>query len=300
PPQVPQPPELLEEPLEQLVVFPSDDVVLKCLARGNPPVQYSWTRDSQPFDPQEQAGVSQPPGLGGGSLVIEASAAAGLQGRFRCHASSPLGTALSRQSTVIAENTPQWPKEKVTPVEVEEGDPVVLPCDPPKSAVPPKIYWLNSRIVHIAQDARVSQGQDGFLYFAHVVGADSHPDYICHAHYLGPRTIIQKEPLDLRIAPSNSVQSRPPRLLVPKGPQPPLIALRGGSLVLECIAEGLPTPWVSWRRLGGGSLPEGAQLENFNKTLRLREVQDGDGGDYQCEASNQLGSTRHTHHVTVQ
>ena len=41
-------------------------------------------------------------------------------------------------------DTPQWPKEKVTPVEVEEGDPVVLPCDPPESAVPPKIYWLNS------------------------------------------------------------------------------------------------------------------------------------------------------------
>ncbi|XP_050196672.1 neuronal-glial cell adhesion molecule-like, partial [Myiozetetes cayanensis] len=98
-------------------------------------------------------------------------------------------------------DTPQWPKEKVTPVKVEEGDPVVLPCDPPKSAVPPKIYWLNSRIEHIPQDARVSVGQDGFLYFANAQVGDSHPDYICHAHYLGPRTIIQKEPLDLRVAP---------------------------------------------------------------------------------------------------
>ncbi|XP_009468870.1 PREDICTED: translocon-associated protein subunit delta, partial [Nipponia nippon] len=56
-------------------------------------------------------------------------------------------------------------------------------------------------IVHIAQDARVSMGQDGFLYFANALVGDSHPDYICHAHYLGPRTIIQKEPLDLRVAP---------------------------------------------------------------------------------------------------
>lgn len=45
-------------------------------------------------------------------------------------------------------------------------------------------------------------GQDGFLYFANTLVGDSHPDYICHAHYLGPRTIIQKEPLDLRVAPS--------------------------------------------------------------------------------------------------
>ncbi|NXV24966.1 NGCA protein, partial [Cepphus grylle] len=195
-----QPPELVEQPPEQLVVFPSDDIVLKCNATGNPPVQYRWMREDQPFIPEEHPGVTVAPGLG--TLVINASLAGRLQGRYRCLATNTLGTALSLEARVIAENTPQWPKEKVMPVEVEEGDPVVLPCDPPKSAVPPKIYWLNSRIVHIAQDARVSMGQDGFLYFANALVGDSHPDYICHAHYLGPRTIIQKEPLDLRVAPS--------------------------------------------------------------------------------------------------
>lgn len=39
PPAVLQPPELTEQPPEQLVVFPSDDVVLKCAATGNPPIQ---------------------------------------------------------------------------------------------------------------------------------------------------------------------------------------------------------------------------------------------------------------------
>ncbi|XP_039587556.1 neuronal-glial cell adhesion molecule-like, partial [Passer montanus] len=168
------------------------------------PRRFRWTREGRPFpspslSPAELGGVSVSPG--GGTLVINASLAGRLQGRFRCAASNALGTALSPESRLIAESTPQWPKEKVTPVQVEEGDPVVLPCDPPKSAVPPKIYWLNSRIVHIAQDARVSMGQDGFLYFANAQVGDSHPDYICHAHYLGPRTIIQKEPLDLRVSP---------------------------------------------------------------------------------------------------
>ncbi|NXA16549.1 NGCA protein, partial [Sapayoa aenigma] len=197
-------------------------------------------------------------------------------------------------------DTPQWPKEKVTPVEVEEGDPVVLPCDPPKSAVPPKIYWLNSWIVHIAQDARVSMGQDGFLYFANAQVGDSHPDYICHAHYLGPRTIIQKEPLDLRVAPSNSVQSRRPRLVVPRDPQPTHIALRGETLVLECIAEGLPTPWVTWRRLNGPLPPGRATLDNFNKTLRLRDVEEADDGEYECVAHNSQGQARRSHLVTVE
>ncbi|XP_071657307.1 neural cell adhesion molecule L1 isoform X1 [Patagioenas fasciata] len=292
-----QPPELTEQPQEQLVVFPSDDVVLKCAATGNPPVQYRWTREDEPFAPEEQTGVTVSPGVG--TLVINASQAGRLQGRFRCWASNALGTALSPEARVIAENTPQWPKEKVTPVEVEEGDPVVLPCDPPKSAVPPKIYWLNSRIMHIAQDARVSMGQDGFLYFANALAGDSHPDYICHAHYLGPRTIIQKEPLDLRVRPSNSVQSRRPRLVVPPESQPPHIALRGGTLVLECIAEGLPTPAVRWQRLNG-ALPARAALENFNKTLRLRAVEEADDGEYECVAENAQGSARRSHLVTVE
>ena len=59
-------------------------------------------------------------------------------------------------------------------------------------------------------------GQDGNLYFSNALVGDSRPDYICHAHFLGPRTIIQKEPLDLRVAPSewdppsNNNQADPP------------------------------------------------------------------------------------------
>ncbi|NXF28299.1 NGCA protein, partial [Rhodinocichla rosea] len=195
---------------------------------------------------------------------------------------------------------PQWPKEKVTPVQVEEGDPVVLPCEPPQSAFWGLIPVYLSGIVHIAQDARVSMGQDGFLYFANAQVGDSHPDYICHAHYLGPRTIIQKEPLDLRVTPSNSVQSRPPRLVVPRDPQPTHVALRGETLVLECIAEGLPTPWVWWRRLNAPLPPGRAVLDNFNHTLRLLNVSEADDGDYECAASNGLGTARRSHRVTVQ
>ncbi|XP_074390104.1 neuronal-glial cell adhesion molecule-like isoform X2 [Zonotrichia albicollis] len=135
------PPELTEAPPEQLVVFPSDDAVLKCAASGHPAPRFRWTRDGRPFpspslSPAELAGVSVSPG--GGTLVINASLAGRLQGRFRCEATNALGTAVSPESRVIAETPPQWPKEKVTPVTVEEGDPVVLPCEPPRAPWPPR------------------------------------------------------------------------------------------------------------------------------------------------------------------
>ncbi|NXV56060.1 NGCA protein, partial [Molothrus ater] len=213
------------------------------------PRRFRWTRDGRPFpspslSPAELAGVSVSPG--GGTLVINASLAGRLQGRFRCEATNALGTALSPESRVIAESDrEQWGWGIVLHPKIQLCTPKSCPApqnpalNPQIPTMPPRIYWLNSRIMHIAQDARVSMGQDGFLYFANAQVGDSHPDYICHAHYLGPRTIIQKEPLDLRVTPSNSVRSRPPRLVVPRDPQPTHVALRGETLVLECIAEGL-------------------------------------------------------------
>ncbi|NXL54947.1 NGCA protein, partial [Podilymbus podiceps] len=301
PPEFLQPPELTEQPPEQLVVFPSDDVVLKCAATGNPPVQYHWTREDQPFIPDEYPGVTVAPGAG--TLVINANLAGRLQGRYRCFAANALGTALSLEA-----RSPGPPCPSLHPVALPT--PVSLLPMPPASRMGawgqrgPPDPTLSPRplpgIMHIAQDARVSMGQDGFLYFANALVSDSHPDYICHAHYLGPRTIIQKEPLDLRVAPSNLVQSRRPRLVVPRDPHPPHIALRGGTLVLECIAEGLPTPAVRWQRLNG-PLPRGrASLENFNKTLRLRAVEEADDGEYECVAENSQGQARHSHLVTVE
>lgn len=68
------------------------------------------------------------------------------------------------------------------------------PCPPPAPA----------EILHIKQDERVTMGQNGNLYFANVLTSDNHSDYICHAHFPGTRTIIQKEPIDLRVKASES------------------------------------------------------------------------------------------------
>ncbi|NXM71111.1 NGCA protein, partial [Serilophus lunatus] len=298
PPAVQQPPELTEQPPEQLVVFPSDDVVLKCAATGNPPVEFPHPNFPAPFKAQILAGREgwrSPPGEGGEGLDGWEA------GEPPDRGSLPV---LGSPQPLWSPDTPQWPKEKVTPVEVEEGDPVVLPCDPPKSAVAPKIYWLNSRIVHIAQDARVSMGQDGFLYFANAQVGDSHPDYICHAHYLGPRTIIQKEPLDLRVAPSEW-EGELPQLPwgTPGGPAPHTpgaLSPAGvpGPLSPRCAPS--PTPWVHWRRLNGPLPPGRAALDNFNKTLRLREVEEADDGEYECVAENSQGQARRSHLVTVE
>ncbi|XP_054859425.1 neural cell adhesion molecule L1 [Eublepharis macularius] len=296
-----KPPEFTDQPEEEMVVFPNDDIVLKCEATGNPALTFRWTKDGKEFDPQKEPGVTQR--HGSGTLVISTNngnAAPRFQGIYRCYASNLLGTAMSTESRIVAEGAPQWPKESVDPLEVEEGASAVLPCNPPISAFPPKIYWLNSRIIHITQNERVTLGQDGNLYFANVQLSDSRPDYICNAHFLGHRIIIQKEPLELRVMPTNSLLMRKPHLMLSEEVPSSYVALLGKTLILECIPEGLPTPTVEWVYKDGLMPLHRAIIENFNRTLRIEDVTEEDDGEYQCIVRNVGGYTQHTYRVTVE
>uniref|UniRef100_A0A673VNX6 Neural cell adhesion molecule L1 n=2 Tax=Suricata suricatta TaxID=37032 RepID=A0A673VNX6_SURSU len=301
--RVMEPPVITEQSPRRLVVFPTDDISLKCEATGKPEVEFRWTRDGVHFKPNEEVGVTVHQAPNSGSFTIagnNSNFAQRLQGTYRCFASNRLGTAMSHEIQLMAEGAPKWPKETVKPVEVEEGESVILPCHPPPSAEPLRIYWMNSKILHIKQDERVTMGQNGNLYFANVLTSDNHSDYICHAHFPGTRTIIQKEPIDLRVKATNSMIDRKPRLLFPTNSSSHLVALQGQPLVLECIAEGFPTPTIKWLRPSGPMPADRVTYQNHNKTLQLLSVMEEDDGEYRCLAENPLGSDRHTYYVTVE
>ncbi|KAG7249859.1 hypothetical protein CRUP_005892, partial [Coryphaenoides rupestris] len=87
--------------------------------------------------------------------------------------------------------------------------------------------------------------------------------------------------------------------MVPLGGSSNHTVLRGEVLELECIAEGLPTPEMSWRKEGGELPSDRMSLLNFRRTLRIVDVDESDAGDYRCSASNTLGSAHHSIKVTV-
>nr|XP_044996641.1 neural cell adhesion molecule L1 isoform X3 [Jaculus jaculus] len=297
-----EPPVITEQSSVRLVVFPTDDISLKCEARGKPQVEFRWTKDGIHFRPKEEEGVvvHEAPHSGSFTIAGNNSFAQRFQGIYRCFASNKLGTAMSHEIQLVAEGAPKWPKETVKPVEVEEGESVVLPCNPPPSAAPLRIYWMNSKILHIKQDERVTMGQNGNLYFANVLTTDNHSDYICNAHFPGTRTIIQKEPIDLRVKATNSMIDRKPRLLFPANSSSHLVALQGRTLILECIAEGFPTPTIKWLHPSDPMPGDRVTYQNHNKTLQLLNVGEEDDGEYTCLAENSLGSARHAYYVTVE
>ncbi|KAM9327246.1 neural cell adhesion molecule L1 [Gastrophryne carolinensis] len=293
------PPVFIEQPPANYVVYPSDDIVLKCEAKDNSKAWYTWEKDGIQIELNDTR-VKQTKNSGTLTILNSNGNIKDFQGRYRCYASNDLGTAVSNEVHVITEGTPKWQKETIRPVEVEEGDSVELPCNPPSSAVPPRIFWMNSTLLHIIQDDRVSMGMNGNLYFSNVKMTDHHPDYICHAQFLGARTIVQKEPIELKVRPTNSLKFRKPRMMMPTGSTSFYLALKGKALQLECIAQGLPTPEIEWQPLTGKINKKRFHFDEYKKTLRIENVMDEDDGEYECIAKNSEGEVRHKYVISVE
>ncbi|XP_067881889.1 neural cell adhesion molecule L1-like [Heterodontus francisci] len=302
PPNLKQPPIITEQAPENYIVFPTDDIVLKCEATGVPAPEFRWTKDGVVFDPSREPRATM--NQTSGTIVIGTTgngvSIRGYRGTYRCYASNDYGTAISSNIHLITESTPKWPKESVRQYEKEAGESLVLQCNPPTSMASSMIIWMTSKLFNIKLSERVSQGQNGNLYFSNLLVEDSLEDYTCYAQIPGTRTIIQKEPIALRVNTSNSVKYRKPRLLHPVGQSSSRLALRGKPLYLECIAEGLPTPTVHWERLDGSLPRERVSYENFNKTLKISDVIEDDDGEYRCAVKNGQGQVKHTYSVSVE
>ncbi|XP_069501495.1 neural cell adhesion molecule L1 isoform X2 [Ambystoma mexicanum] len=295
------PPSITEQSPETYVVYPINDIQLQCEAKDQENLMFRWTQNGTFFDPLSDPRVKTRENSG--TMTIANSngiVMKSYRGKYRCYVSNDLGTAISTEINLIAESTPTWAKEEIPEFKVEEGKSVVLPCNPPVSALPPRIIWMNNKLLHILQDERVSMGLNGKLYFANVVANDSRPDYICHAQFIQARTIIQKEAIKLQVTPTNSIKLQEPKFLMPPGSTSSYLALKGSLLQLECIAEGYPTPEIWWERLNG-EVPNGrVTYHSFRKILQISNVAEEDDGEYQCTVSNQKGTAKHVYTVAVE
>ncbi|KAL1020506.1 hypothetical protein UPYG_G00000960 [Umbra pygmaea] len=287
-----QPPVLTELP-ESLTAFSLDDVILPCEASGNPTPSFRWTKDGLQLENKyENSGTF---------TADDDQPLSSYQGNYRCYANNNLGTAMTHTVKLITELSPTLPKQKRIRLKVEEGDHVVLHCNPPKSSTTPNIHWMDKKLKHIRQSERVITGLDGNLYFANVEKSDSRDDYTCNAQYIAARTILPKEPILLTVTSSNEVaRGRKPHLMQPQGLHSSYLALRGHSLVLECIPKGLPTPLVEWKRKDGNLLEAGATIENHGRWLQFNSITQESDGEYECHSSNIHGSIKHSYTVTVE
>ncbi|XP_056429913.1 neuronal cell adhesion molecule isoform X10 [Hyla sarda] len=297
---LPQPPTITHQSPKNYIVDPRENIVIQCAAKGKPPPSFTWTRNGTHFDTEKDPLVTMKPNSGTLEInIMNGGKAEAYEGEYQCTAKNDRGTAVSNVIVIRQSRSPLWTKEKIEPIVIQQGMPLVLPCKPPKGLPPPLIFWMNNYFQRLPQNGRVSQGLNGDLYFSNVQPNDTRDFYICYARFNLTQTIHQKQPISLKVLTNSPVDNRPPTFLTPISQTSNKTVLKDQVLLLECIAEGLPTPEIRWNKEGGELPSNRVFYENFNKTLKIIGVSEEDAGRYRCTAQNNLGSIHHVITVIV-
>uniref|UniRef100_A0A665TGQ1 Neuronal cell adhesion molecule a n=1 Tax=Echeneis naucrates TaxID=173247 RepID=A0A665TGQ1_ECHNA len=315
PSAVPQPPTITLQSPKDYIFDPRENIVIHCEAKGKPNPSFSWTRNGTHFDVEKDSKVLMRPGSG--TLVIDISGerADAYEGTYQCTAHNDHGTAVSNNIIIRQSRSPLWSKERNEAITVQMGVSLVLQCRPPAGLPPPVIFWMDNNFQRLPLDQRVSQALNGDLYFSNVLPEDTRSDYICYARFPHTQTIQQKQPISVTVLNMETMNEtvaalynltdffsegeRRPGFMMPLGATSSKMVLRGETLELECIAEGLPTPAISWKK-DGGELPNSRMsLRDFKKMLKISDVNEADAGDYRCTATNNLGTAHHIIKVVV-
>ncbi|KAK6292406.1 hypothetical protein J4Q44_G00369900 [Coregonus suidteri] len=329
---LPQPPTITHQSPKDFIIDPRENILIYCEAKGKPHPSFSWTRNGTHFDVEKDSKVLMKPSSG--TLVIDISGekAEAYEGVYQCTARNERGTAVSNNIIIRQSRSPLWSKERNEAIMVQVGVSLVLRCRPPAGLPPPIIFWMDNNFQRLPQNTRVSQALNGDLYFSNVLLDDTRNDYICYARFPHTQTIQQKQPITVKVLDNSPSGERQPSFMAPLGKSSTQMALRGGVLELECIAEGLPTPeptrilaqpeymvvqrnrkavfeckvkhdptlipTMTWLK-DNGELPDDERFVVDTDSLTIKDVTEGDEGTYTCVMNTTLDQDSASAMLTV-
>ncbi|XP_064597606.1 neural cell adhesion molecule L1-like [Liolophura sinensis] len=176
-----------------------------------------------------------------------------------------------------------------------------LPCrsrpdSKPRPALKDFNWYLGKS--EIPHSRRITVDQLGNLHFLPLTVNDSAKDnamYNCSVFNAESRARVYGSPTKLTVKSGEKPQPRSPSLVY----YTESATLNAGDwLELQCIADGLPQPEVTWIP-PGGSLSNRHKVDRSLYSLSVRKVKKTDEGIYACKAKNSGGEVKQTIQVTV-
>nr|XP_044998229.1 hemicentin-1 isoform X3 [Jaculus jaculus] len=261
-----------EDPGEISVIVNSP-LELSCIASGVPVPKITWMKDGRPLLQTDQVQTIE-----GGMVLRVSSAQVEDTGRYTCLASSPAGD--DDKEYLVRVHVPPNIAGTTEPqdVTVLRNRQVTLECK--SDAVPPPvIMWLKSgeRLQATPRVRILSGGR--YLQINNADLSDT-ANYTCIASNIAGKT-KREFILNVNVPPS-----------IKGGPQS-LVTLLDKSAVVECLAEGVPAPRITWRKDGAMIAESHARYSVLkNGFLHIQSARVTDTGRYLCMATNVAGTDR--------
>ncbi|XP_016112907.1 basement membrane-specific heparan sulfate proteoglycan core protein-like [Sinocyclocheilus grahami] len=271
-----QPPKVRVTPSGPLSVRAGESVTLECRVTGKPRPSISWTKQGG-----EAELVSTTTDTTASLQVTVLSAEDA--GIFVCRAQSREGLAEGRVELRMEGGASggAFPQASVTETDLkaEEGQSISMHCHATGSPTP-VISWSKLR-APLPWQHKVNGG----ILTLNNVGRQDSGQYICNAtSALGfSEAYVQLE-----------VDSPPYATTLTEE----TVARPGDALRLQCLAHGSHPIRFRWTRVGGASMPPGAETTK-DGLLKIAQLKVLDSGTYKCVATNHVGSSEALTKVTV-
>ncbi|XP_027318206.1 hemicentin-1 isoform X4 [Anas platyrhynchos] len=256
---------------EELSVIVNNPLELLCMSTGIPVPKISWMKDGRPLLQNDNVHVLR-------EVLRITSAQVEDTGRYTCLASSPAGD--DDKEYLVRVHVPPNIAGTSGPQDltVLQNRQVILECKS-DAVPPPTISWLkNGELLEGTPRVRIlSSGRYLQINNADLSDAAS---YTCVASNIAGK-MTREFVLTVHVAPT--IQS---------SPQTTVVHINA-SAVLECIAEGVPTPRITWRKDGvvfTGNNTRYSILEDGS--LHIHSAHVTDTGRYMCMATNTAGTER--------
>ncbi|XP_073676848.1 matrix-remodeling-associated protein 5 [Garra rufa] len=286
-----RPPKIENTGAQHKRVANGDNFLVDCVASGLPDPEVSWSLpDGTMINNALQSDDSGTRNrryiiFGNGTLLLQQMGKKD-EGNYTCYAKNTLGEDAMKVSVQVLPNSPQITSKEQVSMLAPFGQSAQMKCDA-TGVLPPTIIWISPRNEIIpSYSAKYQILNDGTLIIKKLTLADQ-----------GKYACVARNPAGDNIKNVNL-------LVKVKGPQinghsgrteSKILAVYYQTLLLDCKAEGMPEPQITWTTPYGMSLPTpylGGRFQvHRNGTLEMRGIRKTDEGRFLCIAKNYLGES---------
>ncbi|XP_067452563.1 hemicentin-1 isoform X1 [Thunnus thynnus] len=258
-------------------------VELHCQSDAIPPPTLTWRKDGRPLFRKPGLTVSA-----NGSLLKVESAQVQDSGRYTCEATNVAGKTEKNYNLNVWVYPSIRGSEEVSTLTVTEGSLITLVCE--SSGIPPPSLTWKKDGVELKSDQRLRVLSGGRQLQISSAERTDTASYTCTASSAAGTT-SKEYSLQVYVRPS---------IRRSEGDTDDVIVTKGGDVTLQCAAEGVPRPAVTWLKDGRPITGQhGAKVLNEGRLLQIKDAKVSDTGRYTCIAVNVAGQADSKHDISV-